>query len=98
MLLVVDQLGALIQGVTHAFGYLVALVYSLAAALVGAILAPTPPAPLAALNTFFLFVWFRDTFQAVADSKLGWAWAAFVAIVYLRFALWLLKEAGSLNS
>ena len=80
------------------FLYLLALFFSLIPGLVVAAAHPDVPPQIANLTNNVLFQMFIETFQAIADSKLGWAWIAFIAIMYARFALWLLDESAQLNS
>lgn len=91
------QLGDLLINLAQAFAYLVGLFMALIPGMVIAVFNPTAPPQLAEIQAFFLFQWFIDFFRAFADSKLSWAWLAFVGIVYLRFVLWLLDELSTLN-
>ena len=93
-----NQLAALIMAIVQALLYMLALFFTLVPALFEAIINPTTPQQLSDITNFFLLTWLRETLQAIADSKLGWAWIVFIALFYARFALWLIDEAADLNS
>jgi len=94
----IEQLAVLIMAIAQALLYIAALFFTLVPALFSAISNPSTPQPLADIANYFLLIWLRETLQAIADSKLGWAWIAFIALFYARFALWLIDEAAELNS
>jgi cell wall-associated NlpC family hydrolase len=85
-------------GAAQALAYFAALFFTLIPALVSAVFNPQTPQQYTEITNFFLFVWFIQTLQAIADSKLGWAWIAFIALFYGRFILWFLEEASELNA
>lgn len=89
---------ALALAVLQALLYLFALLLTIVPGLVSAVSHLSAPPQVTALADFFLLVWMRELLQALADSKLGWAWAAFVALFYARFLLWLLDQTSSLNA
>lgn len=95
--LLLGAVGQAIGGMLQALLYVVGLFFSIIPGVVSGLLAPTAPPQLSEAQSNFLWVWFVDIFRAIADSQLGWAWAAFVALVYLRFAFWLVDEMGTLN-
>jgi hypothetical protein len=88
----------LIISVAQPLLYFFALFFTLVPALVTAAFNQTPPPQLQEVSNFFLFVWTKDILQAIADSKLGWAWTAFIALFYVSFVMWLIDEGGQLNS
>lgn len=90
-------LAGMIINAAQALLYLLGLFMALIPGLVTGVTNPVAPPQLALITDFFLFVWMIDTFRAIADSSLGWAWIAFIAITYLRFAMWLLDELATLN-
>lgn len=91
------ELGRLLISAAQAIGYLLGLFMALIPGLVLAVFSPQAPPQLAQVQTFFLLQWFLDFFEALADSKLGWAWLSFVGVAYLRFIVWLLDEFKELN-
>lgn len=93
----VGQLVSMVLGIAQALVYLVALIMALVPALISAVMNPVAPSQLAAIANFFLLVWMREILQAIADSALGWVWAAFIALFYARFILWLVDEMSNLN-
>jgi len=78
--------------------WFVGLFMTLITGMVTAVMNPVMPTQYEEINNFFLWVWFVDLFRAVADSSLWWAWMSFVALVYLRFVLWLSDRLSQLNS
>ncbi|MBX0331164.1 C40 family peptidase [Oscillochloris sp. ZM17-4] len=93
----IAAVGEMVINLAQGIAYLVGLFMAIIPGMVVAIFSPTAPPQLAEIQTFFLFQWFIDFLRAFADSKLWWAWASFIAIVYLRFVLWLLDELSTLN-
>lgn len=91
-----SQLTAVLIAGFQAFAYLLGLFFTLIPGMVIAVMAPGEP-PVQFTNNILVLM-FRDTLQAVADSKLGWAWLAFVALVYARFGLWIVDELGQVNT
>lgn len=91
------DLAVLIIAIAQGIGYLFGLIAAIIPGMITAIVSPTAPPQLADTQTFFLFVWFVDIFRALADSKLAWAWFAFVGVVYLKFVLWAMEEISTLN-
>jgi hypothetical protein len=93
-----NQLAGLLLAAGQALAYFVALLVALLPAFVAAVFNPEMPPQLAAINNFWLVVMLRDTLNAIADSKIGWSWFAFIALFYAKFISWLLDEASQVNS
>jgi hypothetical protein len=94
----VGALGALVQSALQPLAYLVGVLYTLVPGLVEAAFNPTTPAQITALANNIIIQMLNAILDAIADSQLGWAWYAFVGVVYLRFVLWLIDEAANSNS
>lgn len=98
IMLVLVELGELALGLAEGLLYLAGLFFALGPALVEAIGPDVEPPPqLVGISSNVFFSMFVDVFRAIADSSLGWAWVAFVGLVYLRFVQWLLAELSKLN-
>lgn len=95
---VLGQLAGLIIAAAQGLVYFLGMFFALIPGTVTAILNPNAPPQLTGMESNFLFVMFRDSLQAIADSRLGWAWNGFIAIMYARFAFWLVAEMSELNS
>lgn len=93
-----NQLVGLVLAAAQALAYFVALLVALLPAFVTAVFDPDTPPQLAQIANFWLVVMLRDTLNAIADSKVGWAWLAFIALFYAKFISWLLDEASQVNS
>ncbi len=94
---IIVQFAELVINLAQILTYFVGLFMSIVPGMISAAFSPTAPEQSQTLQNFFLLQWILDFFRALADSKLGWVWAAFVGITYLRFIMWLLDEIGTLN-
>jgi hypothetical protein len=92
------ELVNVIIGMAQALSYLLGLFMAIIPAMLDAILNPVAPPQLDQVSGFFLWEWTIDILRAIQDSKLGWAWVAFIVITYGRFGSWLLDELGELNT
>lgn len=92
------ELGRMIISAAQALLYLLAMLVNIAGALVTAIISAEPPPQLDGIANNIFLVMFVDTIRGIADSKLWWAWQAFIALTYGRFGLWLLNETSQVNS
>jgi len=89
-----DIVTAIIQIIEYIIGFL----FTLLPAMFTALSNPLIPPELEGITENILFVMFSDTVRAIADSKIGWVWYAFIAFYYLRFVLWVIDESSDLNS
>jgi hypothetical protein len=95
---IIEQIGALIIAASAALGYFLGMFFALIPGLVVAVSDPVPPAQVVSLSSNWFFLFFVDMLRGYADSSIGWSWYAFVAIVYVRFALWVADELAHSNS
>jgi hypothetical protein len=96
--LLVVELGAALVGLAGGLVYIVGLVYAAASIIAAAILDPTAPPQLLTLTDNIFFDMTMGMLNGWIDSTLGWTFTALVGLFYLRFALWLLREASTLNA
>ncbi|WP_165360920.1 C40 family peptidase [Candidatus Chloroploca sp. Khr17] len=95
---VMRDIAAMVMSLLEIIWWFVGLFMTLITGMVTAVMNPAMPTQYEEINNFFLWVWFVDLFRAVADSSLWWAWTSFVALIYLRFVLWLSDRLSQLNS
>jgi hypothetical protein len=95
---IIGRLAGVMLAAGGAIGYFLGLFYALVPGIVVAVANPIIPPEIVGIESNWLIIAFIDTIRGIVDSKLGWAWGAFVAIMYARFAMWVVDELALSNS
>lgn len=91
------ELGRMILSAAQALLYMLSMLINLLGALVLGVFQAETPEQLTGIENNIFYQMFVGTLQGIADSKLWWGWYGFIALIYARFALWIVDESGRLN-
>ncbi len=95
---VLSLIGTGFLAVMQIIGYVLGFVLAAVPVLFDAIANPVEPKEVSIIKESIIFQLFLAVVNGFVDSKLGWAWYAFIGISYIKFVKWIVVEAGSLNT